>query len=688
MKKFSYLYVTAVAGFILHTVSFPCSGQSKWEVTNPLPCFGYLNSAVYAQGRIVAAGRHTGYSIDGTVWVADSQPSDDKALRGIAYGNGTFVAVGGNIKPVYWSKDGENWTNAEQASGIFLNSIAYGNGVFVAVGDEGGICSSPDGESWSVNIPFGKDRLINTIAFGNNRFVAGGYKYSNAYDSSIILISENGTDWTSHIDTAYEYPIYFDFSDGQFTAIFSSSIRTSQDGLVWKEVFSTYSILNAVTFADGIYVATGDSGLVLYSLDGGNRWSETRIRSNDDLNFVCFAGDQFVAFGESGTIITAKDPAEWIVRSHATTNNLNSVCFGNDMFLTVGDCGTILSSLDGKAWIAESSGTVSHLYSVTRSNDKFVAVGESGTIISSSNGIDWSDHSQPFIDGLTSVTWGNGLFVAVTNKGTVHTSEDGNTWTVQSFLPENSDGWFTSVAYLEGRFFLTGFNHDLTWGSFSISVSTDGVTWVTKHAGYYMEPSSISYGKGKFIVTGPGEAPFLFSEDAETWSAGSSLGWENLAATIYANNRFVTVGYGIFMSEDAEQWSLCQAGLDSYFYLTSVVFGKNTFVAVGRYGQILTSPVDIPAFVSGRTSSSERRFKLDAGVVKNSITVFLPAFLTNKNIQTDILSVSGKKIMSRTFRPLNGCVYVPVSEIPSGRYLVSVSDGKKKLFSSQVVIAR
>jgi hypothetical protein len=59
----------------------------------------------------------------------------------VAYGNGLFVAVGGN-GTILTSRDGVNWTEQTSRSNT-LNSVTYGKGLFVAVGDGGTILTSP-----------------------------------------------------------------------------------------------------------------------------------------------------------------------------------------------------------------------------------------------------------------------------------------------------------------------------------------------------------------------------------------------------------------------------------------------------------------------------------------------------------------------------------------------------------------
>jgi len=65
-------------------------------------------------------------------------------LHGIAFGNGTFVAVGGvyGLGTILTSTDGVSWVNRGNYG---LSGVAYGNGKFVAVGYVGTFVTSTDG---------------------------------------------------------------------------------------------------------------------------------------------------------------------------------------------------------------------------------------------------------------------------------------------------------------------------------------------------------------------------------------------------------------------------------------------------------------------------------------------------------------------------------------------------------------
>ena len=85
-------------------------------------------------------------SSDGASWTPETA-SVDGGLRGIAYGQDTFVAVGhglseGSVPVILTSTDGVRWTEKPPGSGSGLLGIAFGQDTFVAVGSNGTILQS------------------------------------------------------------------------------------------------------------------------------------------------------------------------------------------------------------------------------------------------------------------------------------------------------------------------------------------------------------------------------------------------------------------------------------------------------------------------------------------------------------------------------------------------------------------
>ena len=151
----------------------------------------------YGAGKFILVGGSgkMSASSDGTNWttVTNNTFSKDQYgnIHSIAYVGGKFIA--GGVKRMVYSSDGEIWITVPDSSfrNYGVRGIAYGNGTFVAGGDFGKIETSTDGISWKAvrdsKFPLlsGTDLpvTIYSIAYGGGRFVAVGHKGSMSYSN-------------------------------------------------------------------------------------------------------------------------------------------------------------------------------------------------------------------------------------------------------------------------------------------------------------------------------------------------------------------------------------------------------------------------------------------------------------------------------------------------------------------------
>ena len=91
-------------------------------------------------------------------------PSGSLSLRGVAFGNSTFVAVG-QSGTILTSTDGETWTSRTSGTSNYLYDIAFGNSTFVAVGQSGTILTSTNGTSWTTRTS-GTTNALYGVSFG------------------------------------------------------------------------------------------------------------------------------------------------------------------------------------------------------------------------------------------------------------------------------------------------------------------------------------------------------------------------------------------------------------------------------------------------------------------------------------------------------------------------------------------
>jgi hypothetical protein len=305
------------------------------------------------------------------------------------YGS-AFVAVGLN-GALYNSPDASSWTaqtNPLPANHLYAvasfspNYIATAT-TYVAVGQSGTILWSPDTITWT-SYGYGTSQSPN---IANNDLYAITSNGGNVYvavgaNGTIIYSGSNGTSWTNAVVPAlpagtHLYGVtYANFANGsiRYVAVGSAgTILSSPDGVNnWSVVVSP----NSITSLDLKGVAFGAS-----TIDYG-------VSAGTPTAAVITGVNTFVAVGNAGTLVTSLDNGlTWQLQTAITTGNLNAVTYARQ-FMAVGDGGQLFTSMSSTSstaysgtWTPQISGTTSPLYSVTHGRFDFTAVGGSGSPI-------------------------------------------------------------------------------------------------------------------------------------------------------------------------------------------------------------------------------------------------------------------------------------------------------------------
>ncbi len=288
--------------------------------------------------------------------------------------------------------------------------IAYGNGTFVAVGDATGVgdavMTSPDGETWTAQSAAGNNDAWAGVTYGNGQFVAVG----NGPGTDRVMTSSDGITWI--VQTIASVPLQsVTYGDGLFVAVScgltgevcdttvstENRIYTSSDGVTWtdRSAAGNDDSWTGVTYGDGLFVAVAATGTtrIMTSPDGINWTAQSALGNDDDWQSVTYGNGQFVAVGALG-------PDE------------------------TGD--VIMYSNNGTDWsLGVTPGFAGFLYDVEYGNNEFIAVGSTidfdllafvPTAITSSDGITWGPQSLTSSAGdqfATGVTFGEGLYVVV-----------------------------------------------------------------------------------------------------------------------------------------------------------------------------------------------------------------------------------------------------------------------------------
>jgi len=220
-----------------------------------------------------------------------------------------------------------------------------------------------------------------------------------------------------------------------------NTIATSTDGITWTglgyAVFTTIGY--GVTYANGLWVATGAGGNSIATSTDGITWTGRTANGGLTSGYgVAYANNLWVAVGTGGnTIATSTDGITWTGRTANGSLTIYGygVAYGNGLWVAVGNGNTtIATSTDGITWTGRTAngGLTSYGFGVAYANGLWVATGAGGnSIATSTDGITWTGRTAN--GGLTSgygVAYANGLWVAVGQGGnTIATSTDGITWT-------------------------------------------------------------------------------------------------------------------------------------------------------------------------------------------------------------------------------------------------------------------
>ena len=128
---------------------------------------------------------------NGTNWDNATSPTAN-FLRGVTFGNNTFVGVGYSGNIVRSTDNGSSWDNVTSPTTTNnFEYVTFGNNTFVLVGDDGTIVRSTDnGTTWS-NATYPNSNDFNGVGFGNNTFVGVGS------GNTIIKSTDNGSSFNT-----------------------------------------------------------------------------------------------------------------------------------------------------------------------------------------------------------------------------------------------------------------------------------------------------------------------------------------------------------------------------------------------------------------------------------------------------------------------------------------------------------
>ncbi|MEO6284229.1 MAG: hypothetical protein ABIN80_21540, partial [Dyadobacter sp.] len=335
-------------------------GLSWGDAPKPTGSAWYFNRIRYLQNSFLAVGGkgtlRSSYN-NGYSWSSTTTNFRTIQLNGLAYGNGTYVAVGnaaldngdtglGNTNLAIASRDGVNYSVGETVKLVggakSIHDVAFGNDLFVAVGADALIQTSTDGKDWTYRqVEFGQQ--LNGVTFGNGRFVAVGLH-------GRILWSYDGKDWHKSTNTALYSFDKVAYANGLFVVVGNYGLLgTSPDGSTWTYQYSgTTNHLRGAAYGNGKWILVGYNNTMLTSTNG-IKWTPLTPNisiGNSDYTDIIFAHNQFVTTGTNGKIVRYISNSTWSNPSSSTYKHLNTILCAQGRYVAGGNGGTLLISND------------------------------------------------------------------------------------------------------------------------------------------------------------------------------------------------------------------------------------------------------------------------------------------------------------------------------------------------------
>ncbi len=257
---------------------------------------------------------------------------EGESYRAVCFGNGLCAAVGsfGGDNILATTLDGKTWkTGKHEAKYVkYIRGLAFGDGQFLALGGDPGsvgaskpfVMFSKDGLAWDKPHDVPGKHMLRRAAWGDGRFVAVG-------DRGRRAASKDGKEWTDAPETkAIDTLVDVCFGNGVFVGVGLHGLRmSSADGLKWiaRQTGEEGEHLNSVVFAGGKFVAVG-AGATYTSADG-EKWE--RAANADAPQVATHGAGVFVGAAWKGRLFASADGVAW-KESHKADRHVLAVAFG------------------------------------------------------------------------------------------------------------------------------------------------------------------------------------------------------------------------------------------------------------------------------------------------------------------------------------------------------------------------
>ena len=292
-----------------------------------------LNSVAYCMmGKAwVAVGKNIIRSEDSYVWreLSAFNPAYDYNLNAVVPISGTncrgLVAVGKGKEPDYstgvtqlvdinlffYSSDSVNWTQSPAVTDKGFYGVSSDGTTVIAVGERGVIYSTQNGFDWTglneVNCVF-VNSATNVLNVTNTAgFTAGANGTPVRFNKSFSSIVAGTTYYVKSIVSSTQVTLSTTLNGATLT-LPDAAIPNSTRMYVYNSSDPVPATLRNILYANGTWIAVGDSGTIKTSTNGIT-WTTRTSGVTVTLNNVVYNSDEdiFTVVGEDNVILTSSD---------------------------------------------------------------------------------------------------------------------------------------------------------------------------------------------------------------------------------------------------------------------------------------------------------------------------------------------------------------------------------------------
>lgn len=262
----------------------------------------------------------------------------------VTFAEGKFVSVGG-ANAIYWTPDYQEVGIKEFPNLNRLYQLTHAAGLFVGCGDGPQLIVSEDGIDWDV-VELPTSISVFSTQFGHGLFVGVGGIDAGAASQGEVWVSEDARNWEKVYDERHERFDDIEFGNGIFLARAGSDIYRSDDGRTWArlETNGLGGEPSDMEFGAGRFIMAGRLGGIYFSSDGV-AWTLVRQEDEDAWYGVGYRNGYFVATGNSGKLATSEDGGlTWVDRYPPTPESLWHGVTALGKMVVIGDNGLLMES--------------------------------------------------------------------------------------------------------------------------------------------------------------------------------------------------------------------------------------------------------------------------------------------------------------------------------------------------------